>query len=62
MRAALDTLAEGLVVLDKRDRIVLANRAFADTFDRRAEDLVGQSVSDFPWQAQQSDASLQEYP
>ncbi|HEY6563557.1 MAG TPA: diguanylate cyclase [Pirellulaceae bacterium] len=46
----LDALAEGLIVLDKDERIVLANRAFSDTVGRAAKDLLGTSPSDLMWQ------------
>src|SRR5207244_12195794 len=35
VRSALDTLAEGLLVIDASDRIVLANDAFAAMVGRR---------------------------
>lgn len=44
VREALDTLAEGLVILDKNQRIVLANRAFEDSTGKRQEDLLGSSM------------------
>ena len=34
VRSALDTMAEGLVVLDTKEQIVLANRAFGSLFGR----------------------------
>jgi PAS domain S-box-containing protein len=49
VRSALDTLAEGLLVLDDRQRIVLANQAFAAIAGRAAEDLMGKNASDLPW-------------
>ena len=49
VRAALDTLAEGLLVLDKNERIVHANKAFTDTVGHAVEDLQGKLVTDLPW-------------
>lgn len=49
VRATLDTVAEGVLVLDKKQRIALANTAFAKIIGRAAEDLQGQSASDLPW-------------
>lgn len=49
VRSALDTLAEGLLVLDQRENIVLANRAFASIVGRTPSALLGRSASDFTW-------------
>jgi PAS domain S-box-containing protein len=49
VRAALDTLAEGLLVIDPKGYIVLANQAFAVVVGRPAESLTGRPVSDFDW-------------
>ena len=49
VRQALDTLAEGLLVLDERERIVLANRAFAEALDTDVDDLIDTRASDLPW-------------
>lgn len=49
VRAALDTLAEGLLVLDNSGKIVLANRAFGETVSRSPDELMGRDASDLPW-------------
>ena len=49
VREALDTLAEGLLVLDRQERIVLANRAFEDATGAARESLCGVSISRLPW-------------
>jgi diguanylate cyclase (GGDEF)-like protein/PAS domain S-box-containing protein/putative nucleotidyltransferase with HDIG domain len=49
VRQALDTLAEGLLVMDERERIILANRAFSSTVGVKEETLVGQPVSSLRW-------------
>ena len=49
VRAALDTLAEGLLILDKKQHIVLANQAFAKTLERTSDELVGLKAGDLPW-------------
>jgi len=41
VRSALDTLAEGLLVLDRQGRVVLANQSLAGFLERPAEALVG---------------------
>jgi PAS domain S-box-containing protein len=49
VRSALDTLAEGLLVIDARDRIVLANGAFARLVGKSSDKLVGHFASRLPW-------------
>ncbi|MBR9909146.1 MAG: response regulator [Gammaproteobacteria bacterium] len=50
VRSALDTMAEGLLVLDARKNIVLANEAFATLVNADAAALFGVKVSRFEWQ------------
>ncbi len=49
VRTTLDTLAEGLVVIDTDQRIVLANQAFAESMSEDAEALQGRELSSFSW-------------
>lgn len=49
VRSALDTFAEGLLVIDRNERVVLANQSFCNTVGFSTEDLQGRSASDFPW-------------
>jgi PAS domain S-box-containing protein len=49
VRAALDTLAEGLLVIDRKQNIVLANEAIARLLGRRADDLLGMPVGKLEW-------------
>ena len=49
VRAALDTLAEGLMVLDLKENIVLANQAFASIVGRSTDDLATGHASEFEW-------------
>jgi PAS domain S-box-containing protein len=49
VRSALDTLAEGLLVIDGRDRIVLANEAFAALLGKSPDKLLGHLASRLPW-------------
>ncbi|WP_231741892.1 diguanylate cyclase [Stieleria varia] len=51
VRQALDTLAEGLLVLDEKARIILANDAFARTVDVATEYLTEMSADALPWQS-----------
>ncbi len=49
VRQALDTLAEGLLVMDEKEKIVLANRAFAETCGISPDKLVGRIASSLSW-------------
>jgi diguanylate cyclase (GGDEF)-like protein/PAS domain S-box-containing protein len=61
VRQALDTLAEGLLVLDERARIVLANRAFAETVDVPGELLLESGANDLPW-THENHSACEDYP
>jgi diguanylate cyclase (GGDEF)-like protein/PAS domain S-box-containing protein len=62
VRTTLNTLAEGVVILDKDERIALANEAFAALVGQPADELQGRKVSDFPWAGGQAEAAPVEYP
>jgi PAS domain S-box-containing protein len=49
VRSALDTLAGGLLVLDHKEQIVLANKSFATLLGKASEDLLGYRAGDLPW-------------
>lgn len=49
VRSALDTLTEGLLVLDRQGRIVLANDAFSRWLGKSPESLMGQLADELPW-------------
>ena len=62
VKLMLDTLVEPLLVLDAKERIVLANQAFADTLGQPAEKLLGVKASEFPWKKPQSQEPAAEAP
>ena len=49
VRSALDTMAEGLLVLDNKEQIVLANRAFGTLLNKPPDELLGLKLSALPW-------------
>ncbi len=49
VRAALDTMAEGLLILDRKEQIVLANAAFSSMIDKSANGLLGYRAGELPW-------------
>ncbi|MCA9198832.1 MAG: response regulator [Planctomycetales bacterium] len=55
VRSALDTLTEGLLVLDSKGRIILANQSFAKLIGKDANRLVGLRASSFPWVTNEED-------
>ena len=49
VRSALDTLAGGLLVLDRKEQIVLANKSFAAMLGKASDNLLGYRAGDLPW-------------
>lgn len=49
VRQALDALTEGLLVLDERENIVLANCSFTQTVGISARELYGRNAATLPW-------------
>ena len=49
VRAALDTLAEGLLIVDRKQNIVLANHSFAGFLGKTPEELTGQNAARLDW-------------
>lgn len=49
VRSALDSLAEGLVVVDRNHTVVLANEAIVRLLGRSNQELMGSPVSALPW-------------
>jgi PAS domain S-box-containing protein len=49
VRSALDTMVEGLLVIDLHGHIVLANQAFASTMGKTPDELIGLSAAGFSW-------------
>lgn len=49
VRSALDTMAEGLLVLDAKQNIVLANEAFATIVGMESGKILGKAITDFGW-------------
>ena len=62
VRSALDTMAEGLLVLDNKEQIVLANRAFGTLLNRGTDELLGLKLSTFPWSDADGEPLTEERP
>lgn len=52
VREALNNLAEGLLITDRNDRIMLANCTFGELVGVDPEKLTGQDVNRFPWKSE----------
>jgi diguanylate cyclase (GGDEF)-like protein/PAS domain S-box-containing protein len=62
VREALNTLAEGVLILDQKQRIAMANEAFARLVGRTATELEGHNAAAFPWQAKDGGATPPVFP
>ncbi|TKB11845.1 Hpt domain-containing protein [Desulforhopalus sp. IMCC35007] len=60
VKAALDTMAEGLLILDRKEQVVLANKAFADIFAKEPNELLGLKASEFSWKNKEGQTITQE--
>jgi PAS domain S-box-containing protein len=62
VRATLNTVTEGVLVLDRRQRIVLANDAFARKLGQSAAALTGMEMSQLPFTALDEAGQRVPYP
>lgn len=53
VRNALDSIPAGLVIVDRRERIMLANKSFAAAVKKLPAELQGCSLARFDWQDQE---------
>lgn len=58
VKVALDALAEGVVLMDASEQIVLVNDAFAHALEETSTSLMGRSMSELDWVGSTSDGSL----
>ncbi len=65
VRSAFNALAEGVIIIDEEERIVLANQEFANMMEREADSLIGLKASELDWLSSQSSKSSEssiQYP
>ena len=62
VKLALDSLVEGVVLMDHQERIVLANKAFEKNVGDVKRSLMGQKTSELDWLATGSDKEINELP
>lgn len=58
----LDTMAEGVLVLDQDERIMLANKTFQKITGQSVAELQGHNASDLPWKEVHTGEDVTEYP
>ncbi|MBT8120210.1 MAG: diguanylate cyclase [Gammaproteobacteria bacterium] len=49
VRSAFNTLSEGVLIVDNKEQIIMANDAFAEKIDQEPEELLGVKASSFKW-------------
>ena len=68
VRKALDTLSEGLIIIDSENTIIFSNEAFAQKTGFMPEQLIGKNCDEFKWESPTSaydalsDDEHQEFP
>jgi PAS domain S-box-containing protein len=62
VKAALDALAQGVVMIDTRDFIVLANDAFCHAVGKPVTSLIGSDLSTLSWTSVDSSATVLVHP
>ena len=50
VNAAFDTLAEGVIIIDENEYILLTNKAFSDKIGHVSSTLIGKKISDLGWE------------
>src|SRR5258706_6533401 len=62
VKLAMDALAEGVIIMDEREQILLANRAFGRHLDVPVEQLIGKRASALNWRSAETGGSVPELP
>jgi diguanylate cyclase (GGDEF)-like protein/PAS domain S-box-containing protein len=62
VRAALDSLVEGVLILDENEQVVLANNSFARRLGVTPPELVGHNISNLNWRTTESGGLAAELP
>lgn len=62
VKAALDALVEGVVLLDEKEQIVLVNDAFIEQVEEPASVILGHKASEFKWLIPESKKPARGFP
>ena len=49
VKKAFNTLSEGVMIIDEKEQIIMANDAFAEKINRNSDDLLGVNASSLKW-------------
>lgn len=62
VKSALDTLTEGVMILDRNERIVLANTTLSEQTGKSSSELLGRKASEIAWAVPKAEKTVQDYP
>ena len=62
VNAAFDTLAEGVLIIDDDEHILLANKAFCEKVELSAESIIGLKASELQWKQTEKGKSAKSFP
>ena len=62
VKAAFDTLAEGILIIDEEERVLLANSAFVKKVAQSEEMMLGALAGDLPWVSFDAASAARELP
>ena len=62
VQAAFDTLVEGVVILDNREQILLANQSFSKVIGESSHSLISKKLSGFQWRHWDDTEQVKDFP
>ena len=62
VQKAFDTLSEGVIILDEKERILLMNSSFLQVFGEEAAPKIGTKINTLPWRMIDGSAQAGGYP
>ncbi|MCU7857651.1 MAG: diguanylate cyclase [Candidatus Thiodiazotropha sp. (ex Lucinoma borealis)] len=62
VRSAFNALSEGLIILDEKDQIILANDSFTEKIDIDADALIGLRADELAWKKREGGLKADVYP
>lgn len=57
VRSAFNALSEGVIIVDKKNQIIMANKAFAEKVDKDSDALMGMDASALNWSRRKEEMS-----
>ena len=62
VQKSFDTLSEGVILLDEKERILLVNQAFAEIYGQKGGPPIGSKINNLPWRMVDGSARAGGYP